>query len=84
MRDFSVILFSLFSLLICDGVRVAINEKFIESILQNFLPEIKQYTQGTELEGSKHVSDLKFSIPNLLIPIYVDLTFLDFAILAGS
>ena len=64
MRYFSVILFSLFSLLICDGVRVAINEKFIQSILLNFLPELKKITEGTKLDNPSHVSDFKFSIPN--------------------
>ena len=52
MRYLPLIVLSLFGLFICDGVRVAINEKFIDAVLQNFLPEIKKFTQGTELPDS--------------------------------
>ena len=64
MRYLPLIVFSLFGLFICDGVRVAINEKFIDAVLQNFLPEIKKFTQGTELPDSGCLDLLKFSIPN--------------------
>ena len=64
MRYLPLIVFSLFGLFICDGVRVAINEKFIDAVLKNFLPEIKKFTQGTELPDSGALDRLKFSIPN--------------------
>ena len=64
MKYLPIIVFSLFGLFICDGVRVAINEKFIDAVLQNFLPEIKKFTQGTELPDSGCLDRLKFSIPN--------------------
>jgi len=64
MRYSSLIFICFFSLLICDGVRVAINEKFIDAVLKNFLPEIKKFTQGTELPDSGCLDRLKFSIPN--------------------
>ena len=51
-------------ILICDGVRVAINEKFIQAILTNFAPEIQKYAQGTELPDYSCLDRLKFSIPN--------------------
>ena len=76
MRYSSLIFLSFFSLLICDGVRVAINEKFIDAVLNNFLPEIKQYTQGTDLPSSEHLENLKFSIPNFDLN-KVKLTFTD-------
>ena len=64
MKYLPLIVFSLFGLFICDGVRIAINEKFIDAVLQNFLPEIKKFTQGTELPDAGCLDRLKFSIPN--------------------
>ena len=64
MRYSSLIFICFFSLLICDGVRVAINEKFIDAILNSYLPEIKKCTQGTEFPNSEYFENLKFSIPN--------------------
>ena len=54
---------SLFSVLVWDEVRVSFNEKFIDAVLQNFLPEIQLFTQGTELPDSRILDRLKFS-PN--------------------
>ncbi len=76
MRYSSLIFICFFSLLICDGVRVAINEKFIDAVLKNFLPEIKKFTQGTELPDSGCLDRLKFSIPNFDLS-KIKLTFTD-------
>ena len=59
-----LIIFCFFTKLICDGVRVAINEKFIQAILTNFSPEIQKYAQGTELPDCPPIDKIKISIPN--------------------
>jgi hypothetical protein len=51
-------------LVILDGARVAINEKFIHAILKNFEPEIRKFAQGTKIPDSGRLDNMEFNIPN--------------------
>ena len=64
MKIFTIIFLCFIPFLICDGVRIAINEKFIDALLKNFLPEIQQYTSGTEIPDYSILERMTFSIPN--------------------
>ena len=65
---------------ICDGVRVAINEKFIDGVLQNFLPEIKKIADGVDLPNSGMLDRLHFKIPDFSLD-KVKLAFTDTGLL---
>ena len=64
MKYATLILLCFIPYFLCDGVRVAINEKFITAMLQSFLPELKQMADGTDLDDSGCLDKLHFKIPN--------------------
>ena len=64
MKYATLILLCFIPYFLCDGVRVAINEKFITAMLQSFLPELKQMADGTDLDDSGCLDRLHFKIPN--------------------
>ena len=80
MKYATLIVLCFLPLLICDGVRVAINEKFIDAILKNFLPEIKKFADGTSLNDSGILDRLYFKIPNFSLD-KVKLVFTDSGLL---
>ena len=77
---YTLFLLCLLPFFICDGVRVAINEKFIDAVLQNFLPEIKKLADGVDLPDSGILDRLHFSIPNFSLD-KVKLSFTDAGLL---
>ena len=65
-----LLLFSLFQILNCEelgGIKVAINDEFINSALYNFENEIKIFLQGVRLEDREHLSNMVFGIPNFSV-----------------
>ena len=77
---YTLFLLCLLPFFICDGVRVAINEKFIDAVLQNFLPEIKKLADGVDLPDSGMLDRLHFSLPNFSLD-KVKLSFTDAGLL---
>jgi len=67
MKYIILIILCFLPFFICDGVRVAINEKFINAVLLNFLPEIKKITDGISLKNSGILDRLYFKIPNFAL-----------------
>ena len=76
MKYTTLIILCILPFFICDGVRVAINEKFIDAVLKGFLPEIKKFADGTDLPDSGALDRLHFKIPNFSLD-KVKLTFTD-------
>jgi hypothetical protein len=65
--NLSIILLFLLSLVICDeegGVKVAVNDGFINSILLNFEEEIKELLKGVRIDDTDSLTNLVFAIPN--------------------
>ena len=72
-----IIILCLLSLFFCDeegGVKVAVNDKFINSILLNFESDIKDLLQGVQLDDTDSVTNMVFGIPNFSTD-KVDLSF---------
>ena len=65
--NFSIIVLCLLSLIICDeegGVKIAVNDGFINSILLNFEEEIKDLLKGVRIDDTDSLTNLVFAIPN--------------------
>ena len=65
-----LLLFSLFKILNCEelgGIKVVLNDEFINSALYNFENEIKIFLQGVRLEDREHLSNMVFGIPNFSV-----------------
>ena len=64
MKLSTLIFLCLTSFFICDGVRISIDEKFIDAILKNFSPEIQKIADGISLKDDGKLDRLFFKIPN--------------------
>ena len=65
-----LLLFSLFQVLnfeVLGGIKVALNDAFINSALVNFEDEIKTFLQGVRIEDRKYLSNMIFGIPNFSV-----------------
>lgn len=65
-----LLLLSLFQILnfeVLGGIKVAINDAFINSALVNFEEEIKSFLQGVRIEDRKYLSNMIFGIPNFSV-----------------
>jgi len=65
--NLSLIVLCLLSLIICDeegGVKIAVNDGFINSILLNFEDEIKELLKGVRIDDTDSVTNMIFAIPN--------------------
>lgn len=63
----SIIVFCLISLIICNeegGVKVAVNDEFINSILLNFEDDIQELLKGISIDDVDSVTNMVFGIPN--------------------
>ena len=63
----SLFILCILPFLFCEeegGVKVAINDKFINSILLNFESEIKDLLQGIRLDDTDSITNMVFGIPN--------------------
>jgi hypothetical protein len=66
-KNLSIIIVCLLSLIICNeegGVKIAINDGFINSILLNFEDEIKELLKGVRIDDIDSVTNMVFAIPN--------------------
>ena len=65
--NLSIIILCLLPLIICNekgGVKIAINDGFINSILLNFEDEIKDLLRGVRIADTDSFTNLVFAIPN--------------------
>ena len=63
----SLFILCILPFLFCEeegGVKVAINDKFINSILLNFESEIKDLLQGIRIDDTDSITNMVFGIPN--------------------